>query len=405
MQIVPALKLAICWDNFLNLICESQSAGNPITYFYWGILRDYTFDILCWISFTLSALLNGSGQFYSCSLLFLSPSALCLKTANGQNGLNKQCLYSSAKKTTGYAYSSLPVAEIAGAQLDKLDNNITFNPLFCSYLAGLIEGDGTFVVPKRDRSDKGNLYYSSIQIIFDERDFPLAMVIQKELGFGSIIKYKDKKAYRLNIYSLKDVVTIVNMINGYMRTVKINNLYKLIDFLNMRHNLNILKKGKDTSPIDSNAWLAGFIESDGSFYVNYTPKSSSLACKFYLNQSTKNHLGLDKIEIMQDLASFLNVKVANRTIEKKYSQYSVTTNSVVNNQIIIDYLDKFPLFSSKFLNYQDFKTIVNLIIKKEHKTDAGKEKIQLIKSGMNNKRTYFNWDHLQRFYTAYSDKK
>jgi hypothetical protein len=41
---------------------------------------------------------------------------------------------------------------------------------------------------------------------------------------------------------------------------------------------------------------------------------------------------------------------------------------------------------------------------KEHKTIAGKEKIMIIKSGMNNRRTEFNWDHLQKFYTAYRDK-
>ncbi len=37
------------------------------------------------------------------------------------------------------------------------ENN--YNPLFCSYLAGLIEGDGTIIVPKIERSNKGRLYY------------------------------------------------------------------------------------------------------------------------------------------------------------------------------------------------------------------------------------------------------
>ena len=41
----------------------------------------------------------------------------------------------------------------------------------------------------------------------------------------------------------------------------------------------------------------------------------------------------------------------------------------------------------------------------EHLNNLGRNKALQLKEGMNNKRTYFNWDHLQRFYTAYSDKK
>ena len=38
--------------------------------------------------------------------------------------------------------------------------------------------------------------------------------------------------------------------------------------------------------------------------------------------------------------------------------------------------------------------------RKEHNTDEGKEKTVKIKSGMNNFRTDFNWDHLQKFYNV-----
>jgi hypothetical protein len=38
--------------------------------------------------------------------------------------------------------------------------------------------------------------------------------------------------------------------------------------------------------------------------------------------------------------------------------------------------------------------------RKEHITEQGKEKIIKIKSGMNNYRTDFIWDHLQNFYNV-----
>lgn len=44
--------------------------------------------------------------------------------------------------------------------------------------------------------------------------------------------------------------------------------------------------------------------------------------------------------------------------------------------------------------------IVDMFDRKEHNTDEGKEKIVKIKSGMNNLRTDFTWDHLQKFYNV-----
>ena len=219
-HILPALNSAICWKLFH---LETLSAGNLKLFSFIGILRDYTPQILCLKSFAIPLMYGKS------------------KILNPDLNLEKK-IFKSYYKTLS---------------LNSKANN---NPLFCSYLAGLIEGDGTIIVPKKERSDKGKLYYPSIQIVFDARDLPLGVIIQKELGFGSLSKTKGSNAYRLNFYSYESVIILVEMINGYMRTVKINNLYKLIEFLNIKYNLNILKKPKDISPIDSNSWLSGFID-------------------------------------------------------------------------------------------------------------------------------------------------
>ena len=70
---------------------------------------------------------------------------------------------------------------------------------FCSYLAGLIEGDGTIIVPKSERSPKGVLNYPSIQIVFHLKDLPLALLIQKNLGHGSLARKKGVNAYILTV--------------------------------------------------------------------------------------------------------------------------------------------------------------------------------------------------------------
>lgn len=92
-----------------------------------------------------------------------------------------------------------------------------FNSLFCSYLSGLIEGDGTIIVPKTVRSPSGKANYGSIEIAFYARDLPLAVHIQRELGFGSISS-QGVNACRLTIKNAAGLVTMVELMNGYLRT-------------------------------------------------------------------------------------------------------------------------------------------------------------------------------------------
>ena len=121
---------------------------------------------------------------------------------------------------------------------NKLNNKIyilhSFNN-FGSYLAVLIEGDGSIIVPKAERSSKGKLNYPSIQIVFHLKDLPLALLIQKNLGYGSLIRKKGSNAYILYINDHKGNLNLVNLLNGNMRTPKINSLYKLIDWLNNKN--------------------------------------------------------------------------------------------------------------------------------------------------------------------------
>lgn len=88
--------------------------------------------------------------------------------------------------------------------------------LFSYYLTGLIEGDGTIITPKNLRSPKGKLNYPSIQIVFNLKDLALALLIQKELGVGSLSRKKGVDAYILTINSYEGILLIITLINGKM---------------------------------------------------------------------------------------------------------------------------------------------------------------------------------------------
>ena len=170
--ILPALNAAICWELF-NLFIETQSAGNLFDLNLIGIFRDYARELISSNIFPLTQV--------------------------------KQ------KKFKDLSYF-----------------NISF------YLAGLIEGDGTIVVPKTERSAKGKINYPSIQIVFHLKDLPLALMIQKELKNGSLSRKKGVNAYILTINNLDGLLLVTSLINGNMRTPKIYALYSLIDWLNLK---------------------------------------------------------------------------------------------------------------------------------------------------------------------------
>ncbi len=126
---------------------------------------------------------------------------------------------------------------------------------FGFYLAGLIEGDGHI-----------NKKVINITIAFHELDVSLAYYIKKRIGYGVVVKIKDKKAfiYRAN---LEGSIVRAKLINGKLRTEKLNNFYCLLELINKKISTPIILKDKDTSDLTNSYWLAGFSDDDASFQV------------------------------------------------------------------------------------------------------------------------------------------
>ena len=271
------------------------------------------------------------------------------------------------------------------------------NSSFAFYLTGLIEGYGTIIVPNTLRSPKGKLNYPSIQIIFHLKDLPLALMIQKELGFGSLSRKKGVNAYILTINNNEGILFIISLLNGNMRTPKINSLYNLIDYYK---NINIEKKPLNNQPLNTNSWLSGFLEADGSFQIRSTVsgKYPKFECKLEISQRQTDHKGFSNFKFLKIIADFLNTEVKETRLNRSTPEFRVRTTNLQGNIQIKNYLNKYPLFGTKYLDSIDWIKVVDLFNNGEHKTDLGKEKIIKIKSNINDKRTVFIWDHLQNFY-------
>jgi hypothetical protein len=98
-------------------------------------------------------------------------------------------------------------------------------------------------------------------------------------------------------------------------------LHRLIDWLNTHHSLDIPKLPLNTSPLDNNAWFAGFTEVDGYFGVIISeakPKSETrkrsqsrrVKCRFTIGRRQfDNPTGLSCEAFMSVIAKYFEVSL------------------------------------------------------------------------------------------------
>lgn len=276
------------------------------------------------------------------------------------------------------------------------------------WLAGLIEGDGSIIIPNN------KLQYPYIRIAFHEKDLPLAKKLTEWVGYGNINEVKSSKLVVWTVYEEEALKDLINRINGKMRTPKVHRLDKLIDWYNLSNKKAghlLVSKGLDSTPLDSNAWLAGMSDADSNFNIiissPFGRNSIRIQTHWRLEFSQKTYHGYDQLYWGSLISSFLNTTLYSRSREiegRLYSSFIVMTYSEKSNQTIIDYFNKYPLLSTKYLDFKDWVRVVEIQQKKKEKqnnllrktkisTDLLKE-VEILKAGMNNKRRRFNWDHL-----------
>ena len=77
----------------------------------------------------------------------------------------------------------------------------------------------------------------------------------------------------------------------------------------------------------------------------------------------------------------------------KNPQYRLRTSGLKTNQNLRDYLVKYPLKGTKYLDFLDWCKVLSYFEQGTHIENTAH--IVEIKSQMNQHRTLYNWDHLQ----------
>jgi hypothetical protein len=280
-----------------------------------------------------------------------------------------------------------------------------------AYLAGLIEADGYIGV--HDKNSKSKKYRPKIIVVFSLADKPLAEKLATITQAGKVLAKPNAGHVLWQIIAKKEVLKLINLINGHMRTPKIEALHRAIRWINENDHCSIDCLDLDLSPIDSNSWLAGFTDGDGNFSISLIDRKKSgggsrkvMQTFFrielkqeYSREVTDKQGGNSYFNILTKISAFFTVNLYTRTRiskDKVYYAFMVVSHSSRSHEIVRSYFDRFPLYSSKYLAYKDWCTVQDLVKEPGGLTLERVEKIKTIKAQFNSKRKVFDFSHLDK---------
>jgi len=261
------------------------------------------------------------------------------------------------------------------------DNTADKNQL-SPYLAGLIEGDGHIAV--HDKNSKSKKFRPKIIVVFNLADKPLAEKLSAVLKVGKVISKPSAGHVILQILAKEEVLKVINLINGYMRTPKIEALYRAINWINENYNSSIVCLGLDESPIDSNSWLAGFTDADsGGFYLSMTinrRKSVRFTTQFKLKirevyplDKDGELIGRAYFSIFSKICEYFKTSLISRIEHSDHIRFLFLI--IVHNphclDIVMEYFEKFPLLGKKAPDFLYWREVILKIRNKEHLQHKG----------------------------------
>ena len=238
----------------------------------------------------------------------------------------------------------------------KSDNNQSF----FEWLAGLIDGDGCFLLSKKG--------YASLEITVDIRDEQALILIKKYFG-GSIKLRAGTKSVRYRLHHKKGLQDLIHAVNGNIRNpIRMLQLQKICD----KYEIKFLYP---ESLQYNNNWFAGFIDADGTITINKTNNQLSISV------SQKNIYLLEILKTIYGGSIYMD-----RSSQLSYKLYYTSKLNILS---ILDYLKIAPLRTAK-------KYRINLIKEFYHLKTLDKNSINTKKAWLN---FYQKWD-----YYIYEDK-
>lgn len=193
----------------------------------------------------------------------------------------------------------------------------------------------------------------------------------REVDSSETTREDIKIKYLIMVYDIvrSSVKALANMMNEMSIIPLIFNLFKKSEPSKMNREQFSL-------------WLSGFIDAEGNFQVFLDRK--------YLRVMFRIRLHIDDILILYQIKEFLGV--GNVKIEKNSCLFIISDKKSLNT-VLFPLLDKYNLYTTKWLDYIDFKSVVNFLLTTNTTllSDSKLIKINAIIKNMNLNRTSIDY--------------
>jgi LAGLIDADG endonuclease len=215
---------------------------------------------------------------------------------------------------------------------------------FLEWFIGFTEGDGSFHIVKGKylREGRGKCFFT---IHLHMSDLNLLYLIKKELNMGIVYLHNKSNSAYFRVEANKDILRLIEIFNGnlYLRKKQTQFENWVINH-NERYKLNIIIKPYQFYPTLKDNWLAGFIDAEGCFIVSVAEKKRKIMQRIVIEQKDSEQ-------------EFLYISNLIQGYTEKRIRYDRIVVNYLKCNIIIDYLMKFKLRSTKFKSFEKWMEI------------------------------------------------
>ncbi len=210
------------------------------------------------------------------------------------------------------------------------------------WLAGLIDGDGSFNLSKKG--------YASLEITMDIRDSHCLHQVKQKFG-GSIKLRSGAKAMRYRLHHKSGLLSLIHSVNGLIRNP--NRMVQLEKICNAYDIIFIYPKPL----IFSSGWLAGFFDADGTVTINKSNNQLSIS------------IGQKTPYLLEPLVDLYGGHVYLDGSSRRCFQWYVTDKDSIFK--VINYFKEYPSRSAKNSRLHLIPKFYELKSLKAHKATEG----------------------------------